>query len=175
VDLRVLEGYVGPVPSADYLVLMLDCDKNYVLRHLGLTKTSGAACTTKVKYGWSRVDTAAAIAVLNPNPTNFDVGAGDEVETEGKAYDWLLSGDVIGTSRGHACVLKLKAAAGDIPLISVRRGTILFCHERVCERIGSTQCGDDELLRMIADCQSLERSGRNLGDGADIVARFTSD
>jgi hypothetical protein len=52
---------------------------------------------------------------------------------------------------------------------------IHFCYERDRERLGSTQCGNDELLRMIADCQSLERSDRDLGDGAEIGARFTSD
>jgi hypothetical protein len=50
-----------------------------------------------------------------------------------------------------------------------------FSYERDRERLGGTQCGNDELLRMIADCQSLERSDRDLGDGADIGARFTSD
>jgi hypothetical protein len=50
-----------------------------------------------------------------------------------------------------------------------------FCYVRDRKRLGSTQCGDDELLRMIADCQSLERSDRDLGDGADIGARFISD
>ena len=43
---------------------------------------------------------------------------------------------------------------------------IHFGYERYRERLGSTQCGNDELLRMIADCQSLERSDRDLGDGA---------
>lgn len=52
---------------------------------------------------------------------------------------------------------------------------IHFSYKRDRERLGGTQCGDDKMLRLIADCQSLERSGRNLGDGADIVARFTSD
>jgi hypothetical protein len=50
-----------------------------------------------------------------------------------------------------------------------------FSYKRDRERLGSTQCGNDELLRLIADGQRLERSGRNLGDGADIVTRFTSD
>ena len=50
-----------------------------------------------------------------------------------------------------------------------------FSHERDREPRGGTQCGNDELLCLIADCQSLERSGRNLGDGADIGVRFTSD
>ena len=51
---------------------------------------------------------------------------------------------------------------------------IHFSYERDRERLGGTQCGNDELLRVIADCQSLERSDRDLGDGADIGARFTS-
>ncbi len=50
-----------------------------------------------------------------------------------------------------------------------------FSYERDRERLGGTQCGNDELLRLIADGQSLEGSGRYLGDGADIGARFTSD
>jgi hypothetical protein len=52
---------------------------------------------------------------------------------------------------------------------------IHFGDKRDRERPGGTQCSNDELLRLIADRQRLERSGRNLGDGADIVARFTSD
>ena len=48
-------------------------------------------------------------------------------------------------------------------------------HERDRERLGGAQGGDDELLRMPADGQSLERRGCDLGDGADIGARFTSD
>ena len=52
---------------------------------------------------------------------------------------------------------------------------IRFSHERDREPLGGTQCGNDELLCLITDCQSLERSGSNLGDGADIGARFTSD
>ena len=39
----------------------------------------------------------------------------------------------------------------------------------------TTQCRNDELLRLIADCQSLERSYRDLSDGAAIGARFASD
>jgi hypothetical protein len=52
---------------------------------------------------------------------------------------------------------------------------IHFSYKRDRKRLGGTQCGNDELLRLIADCQSLERSGRNFGDGSYIVARFTSD
>ena len=52
---------------------------------------------------------------------------------------------------------------------------IHFCYERDRERLGSPQCCDDELLSVIADPQSLERSDRHLGDGADISVRFTSD
>ena len=48
-------------------------------------------------------------------------------------------------------------------------------HERDGERLGGTQCDNDELLRLIADGQSPERRDRDLGDGADIGARFTSD
>jgi hypothetical protein len=52
---------------------------------------------------------------------------------------------------------------------------IHFCYERDREGLGSTQCGDNELLRMIADRQGLERSNRDLGDSADVGARFTSN
>ena len=52
---------------------------------------------------------------------------------------------------------------------------IHFSYKRDRERLGGTQCGDDELLRVIADCQSLERRDRDLGDGADIGARFIPD
>jgi hypothetical protein len=52
---------------------------------------------------------------------------------------------------------------------------IHFRYKRHCERLGRPQCGDDELLRLTADCQRLERSGRYFGNAIDIVARFTSD
>jgi len=52
---------------------------------------------------------------------------------------------------------------------------IHFSHERDRERLGGTQCGNDELLRVMADRQSLKRGDCDLGDGADIGARFISD
>jgi len=52
---------------------------------------------------------------------------------------------------------------------------ICFSYERDRECLGGTQCRNDELLRLIADCQSLERSDRDLSDGAAIGARFASD
>ena len=52
---------------------------------------------------------------------------------------------------------------------------IHYCYKRDREHIGSAQSGNDELLRMIADCQCLERSDGDLGYGADIRACFTSD
>ena len=52
---------------------------------------------------------------------------------------------------------------------------IHFSHKRHSERLGGTQGINDEWLGLIADCQTLERSGRHLGDGADKVARLTSD
>ena len=50
-----------------------------------------------------------------------------------------------------------------------------FSYERDCERLGSAQCGNDELLRVIADRQSLERCDRDLGDDAGIGVCLTSD
>ena len=50
-----------------------------------------------------------------------------------------------------------------------------FSYERDRERLGYAQCGNDELLRVFADCQSLERCDRDLSDRVDISARFTSD
>jgi hypothetical protein len=38
---------------------------------------------------------------------------------------------------------------------------ICFSYERHRKRLGSTQCGNDELARLIADCQSPERGDRN--------------
>ena len=52
---------------------------------------------------------------------------------------------------------------------------IHFSYERDRERLGGMQCRNDELLRVIADRQSPERSDRDLSDGADIGARFASD
>ena len=52
---------------------------------------------------------------------------------------------------------------------------IHFRDKRDRERLGGPQRSNDEWLRLIADRQRLERSGRNLGDGADIAARFISD
>jgi hypothetical protein len=52
---------------------------------------------------------------------------------------------------------------------------IHFSYKRDCKRLGGTQRGNDELLRLVADGQGLERSSRNFGDGVDIVAGFTSD
>src|SRR4030042_5444950 len=52
---------------------------------------------------------------------------------------------------------------------------IHFSYERDRECLGGARCGNDELLCVIADCQSLERCDRDLGDGANIGTRFTSD
>lgn len=52
---------------------------------------------------------------------------------------------------------------------------IHLSHERDGKRLGGAQCGNDELLCVIADRQSLERCGRDLGDGADLGAGFSSD
>jgi hypothetical protein len=51
---------------------------------------------------------------------------------------------------------------------------IHFRCERDSESFGGAQCGNDELLRMTADCEGFERSGRYLADSADVGARFTS-
>ena len=52
---------------------------------------------------------------------------------------------------------------------------IHFGHERNSERLGGAQRVDDELLRMVAGCQSIERSDGDFSDSADVGARFTSD
>jgi hypothetical protein len=52
---------------------------------------------------------------------------------------------------------------------------LYFRDEGKRECLGVPQRGNDELLRVSADGQLLERCGGNLGNGADIGARFTSD
>jgi len=52
---------------------------------------------------------------------------------------------------------------------------IHFHYKRDRERPWRHAVGDDELLLVIADCQSLERRDRDIGDGADIGARFIPD
>ena len=50
-----------------------------------------------------------------------------------------------------------------------------FCDERYREGPGGAQCRDDELLRVLADLQGLERGDSHLGDRAHIGIGFASD
>jgi len=50
-----------------------------------------------------------------------------------------------------------------------------FCDERYREGLGGAQRLDDELLRVVAYLQGLERRDGHLGNRADIVVRFVPD
>jgi len=53
--------------------------------------------------------------------------------------------------------------------------TIRFRDERNGESFGGAKRCDDELLRVIADGQGIERSGGHLTYGGDVVARLAPD
>ena len=53
--------------------------------------------------------------------------------------------------------------------------TIDFGNERYREGLGGAQCLDDELLRVIADLQGLERCNRHFGYAADIGVSLAPD
>ena len=52
---------------------------------------------------------------------------------------------------------------------------IHFCDQRYRESIGGAQRLDDEMLRVVADLQGLERCDGHLSDRANIVTRLVPD
>lgn len=121
VDLTTLQSYLGAVPvsaspAGDRLIVRLDPDKVYIVRHLG--RASGAIETTvqtMVKMGWSLVYSEVQLALVQPNPAV----QGAEFGTSNIGYEWLSAGDVFRTNRGIS-VLVFRALSGDAPMISVR-------------------------------------------------------
>lgn len=52
---------------------------------------------------------------------------------------------------------------------------VQFCDERHRECPGGAQCGDDELLRVIADLQGIKRGDRYFGDRVHVGVGFAAD
>lgn len=67
----------------------------------------------------------------------------------------MPAGATIGNCNGRKCDMSIHA-------------TIPLGNERNAQCVAGTQCFDDELLCVNADGQSLECSGCDFGDGADI-------